>query len=84
MNRVMKRLALLVGFGGICVASGHPATPPADPVEATWKARSEVARTRLEKGGLVQVDVVEEKLVFTYPKPPAPPEAPKLPALVET
>ena len=32
----------------------------------------------------MQVDVVEEKLVFTYPKPPAPPEAPKLPALVET
>ena len=39
---------------------------------------------RLEKGGIVRVDVVEEKLVFTYPKPPAPPEAPKLPALVET
>ena len=39
---------------------------------------------RLEKGGVVQVDVVEEKLVFTYPTPPAPPQAPKLPALVET
>ncbi|HEY2111464.1 MAG TPA: AAA family ATPase, partial [Dongiaceae bacterium] len=39
---------------------------------------------RLEKGGVVQVDVVEEKLVFTYPTPPAPPQAPKLPVLVET
>lgn len=61
MNRVMKRLALLVGFGGICVASGHPATPPADPVEATWKARSEVARTRLEKGGLDPCDLAVER-----------------------
>jgi ATP-dependent Clp protease ATP-binding subunit ClpA len=39
---------------------------------------------RLEKGGIVQVDVAEDKLVFTYPKPPAPREEPKLPALVET
>ncbi|MEA2781666.1 MAG: ATP-dependent Clp protease ATP-binding subunit ClpA [Rhodospirillaceae bacterium] len=41
---------------------------------------------RLEKGGLVRVDVGEEKdkLVFTYPAPPAAPPGPKLPALVET
>ncbi len=40
---------------------------------------------RLEKGGTVRVDVAEDKLVFTYPKPPAAPrEEPKLPALVET
>jgi len=39
---------------------------------------------RLEKGGIVRVDVVEDKLTFTYSTPPAPPEEPKLPALVES
>ncbi|HEX4572520.1 MAG TPA: ATP-dependent Clp protease ATP-binding subunit ClpA [Dongiaceae bacterium] len=39
---------------------------------------------RLEKGGIVRVDVAEDKLVFSYSSPPAPPEEPKLPALVET
>ncbi|HKF60348.1 MAG TPA: ATP-dependent Clp protease ATP-binding subunit ClpA [Dongiaceae bacterium] len=39
---------------------------------------------RLEKGGIVRVDVAEDKLVFSYSTPPAPPEEPKLPALVET
>jgi ATP-dependent Clp protease ATP-binding subunit ClpA len=39
---------------------------------------------RLEKGGIVRVDVVDDKLTFTYSTPPAPPEEPKLPALVES
>jgi ATP-dependent Clp protease ATP-binding subunit ClpA len=39
---------------------------------------------RLEKGGIARVDVAEDKLVFTYPTPPAPLGEPKLPALVET
>jgi len=39
---------------------------------------------RLEKGGIVRVDVAEYKLVFSYSTPPAPPEEPKLPALVES
>ena len=39
---------------------------------------------RLEKGGIVRVDVAEDKLVFSYSTPPAPPEEPKLPALVES
>ena len=38
---------------------------------------------KLEKGGLVRVDMSEDKLVFTYPAPPALP-GPKLPALLET
>ncbi len=39
---------------------------------------------KLEKGGLVRVDMSEDKLVFTYPTPPAGLPGPKLPALVET
>ena len=38
---------------------------------------------KLEKGGLVRVDVAEDKLVFTYPTPPAGLPEPKVPALVE-
>jgi ATP-dependent Clp protease ATP-binding subunit ClpA len=38
---------------------------------------------KLEKGGLVRVDMSEDKLVFTYPTPPAALPGPKLPALVE-
>jgi ATP-dependent Clp protease ATP-binding subunit ClpA len=38
---------------------------------------------KLEKGGLVRVDMSEDKLVFTYPAPPAVLPGPKLPALVE-
>ena len=39
---------------------------------------------KLEKGGLVRVDMSDDKLVFTYPTPPAGLPEPKLPALVET
>ena len=38
---------------------------------------------KLEKGGIVRVEVSEDKLRFTYPPPAAQPE-PKLPALVES
>ena len=48
MNRALKRLALLAGLTANAVASGQPATTPADPVEATWKARSELAKKRLD------------------------------------
>jgi len=39
---------------------------------------------KLEKGGIVRVEVAEDKLRFTYPTPPAPQPEPKLPALVES
>jgi ATP-dependent Clp protease ATP-binding subunit ClpA len=39
---------------------------------------------KLEKGGVVRVDAGEDKLIFSYPTPPAPREEPKVPALVET
>ncbi|HUL09868.1 MAG TPA: ATP-dependent Clp protease ATP-binding subunit ClpA [Candidatus Acidoferrum sp.] len=40
---------------------------------------------KLEKGGLVRVDVKDDKLVFSYPDPQLPPPGePKLPVLVET
>jgi ATP-dependent Clp protease ATP-binding subunit ClpA len=40
---------------------------------------------RLEKGGVVRVDVRDDKLAFTYPEPLLPPPGPpKLPVLVET
>jgi ATP-dependent Clp protease ATP-binding subunit ClpA len=40
---------------------------------------------KLEKGGLVRVDVKDDKLTFSYPDPQlSPPGDPKLPALVET
>jgi ATP-dependent Clp protease ATP-binding subunit ClpA len=40
---------------------------------------------KLEKGGLVRVDVKDDKLTFSYPDPQLPPPGePKLPALVET
>jgi ATP-dependent Clp protease ATP-binding subunit ClpA len=40
---------------------------------------------KLEKGGLVRVDVKDDKLAFSYPDPQLPPPGePKLPALVET
>ena len=39
---------------------------------------------KLEKGGIVRVEVAEDKLRFTYPTPPAPRPEPKLPALVES
>jgi ATP-dependent Clp protease ATP-binding subunit ClpA len=40
---------------------------------------------KLEKGGLVRVDVTDDKLTFSYPDPQLPPPGePKLPALVET
>src|SRR5262249_11728992 len=39
---------------------------------------------RLEKGGIVRVDVVDDNPPFSFPPPPAPPEEPKLPALVES
>jgi ATP-dependent Clp protease ATP-binding subunit ClpA len=38
---------------------------------------------RLATGGRVRVDFDGDKLVFDYPKPPAPREEPKVPALVE-
>jgi ATP-dependent Clp protease ATP-binding subunit ClpA len=38
---------------------------------------------KLEKGGIVRVEVAEDKLHFTYPTPPASQPEPKLPALVE-
>jgi ATP-dependent Clp protease ATP-binding subunit ClpA len=38
---------------------------------------------KLEKGGLVRVDMSEDKLVFTYPTPPSGLPEPKVPALVE-
>ncbi len=38
---------------------------------------------KLEKGGLVRVDMAEDKLVFSYPTPPTGLPEPKLPALVE-
>jgi ATP-dependent Clp protease ATP-binding subunit ClpA len=38
---------------------------------------------KLEKGGVVRVEVAEDKLVFSFPPPTIVPE-PKLPALVET
>ncbi len=40
---------------------------------------------KLEKGGLVRVDVKDDKLTFSYPDPQLPPPGePKLPVLVET
>src|SRR5262245_25441816 len=40
---------------------------------------------KLEKGGLVRVDVKDDKLAFSYPDPQLPPPGePKLPVLVET
>jgi len=40
---------------------------------------------KLEKGGLVRVDVKDDKLAFSYPDPQLPPPGePKLPALIET
>ncbi len=38
---------------------------------------------KLEKGGLVRVEMSEDKLVFTYPTPPSGLPEPKVPALVE-
>ena len=39
---------------------------------------------KLEKGGVVRVDVKDDKLVFSYPDPQLPPPGDtKLPALVE-
>ncbi len=40
---------------------------------------------KLEKGGIVRVDLEDDKLAFSYPDPQLPPPGePKLPALVET
>lgn len=66
MNRAPRRLVLLASLVGISAASGHPATTPADPVEATWKARSELAKKRLDKGGLDPCDLAVERAFQSY------------------
>lgn len=66
MNRALKRFVLMGSLGASAVASGHPPTTPADPVEATWKARSELAKKRLEKGGLDPCDLAVERAFQSY------------------
>jgi ATP-dependent Clp protease ATP-binding subunit ClpA len=64
----------------------YGARPLARVIQETIKKplAEELLFGKLEKGGLVHVDVVEDKLVFSYPTPPAPRPEPKLPALMET
>jgi ATP-dependent Clp protease ATP-binding subunit ClpA len=64
----------------------YGARPLARVIQETIKKplAEELLFGKLEKGGPVHVDVVDDKLVFTYPSQPAPRPEPKLPVLMET
>ena len=66
MNHALKRFALLAGFGGVAIASSHAAPPPDDPVEVTWQSRTELARKRLDKGGLDACDLAVERAFLSH------------------